>query len=231
MHTHYTPVKIILADDHEIFRDGFHSLLKNQPGITLLAEAADGQQLVNLTAKHLPDVVLTDIVMPGMDGIQATRIISAKYPQVAIIALSIFNDDKLVLDMIDAGAQGYLLKSAHKTEIINAINTVAQHQTYFCNNTRARLSKLISHSRLNPNNAAEKISFTVKEKEIICLICRQFSTREIAKELHLGVRTIEGYRERILKKINARNTAGIVIYAIRHNIYTPDNGAFTIPDS
>lgn len=221
MKTQYAPIKIILADDHEIFRDGFHCLLKNQPDIMLLAEAADGQQLVNLTAKHLPDVVLTDIVMPGMDGIQAARIITAKYPQVAIIALSMSNEDKLVLEMLDAGAQGYLLKSAHKTEIINAINTVSENNPYFCNDTQHKLSTLIAHRGLNQDNTNKKNTFTAKEKEIICLICRQFSNKEISTALHLGVRTIEGYRERILKKTKARNTAGIVVYAISHNIYTP----------
>ena len=221
MKTNYAPVKIIIADDHEIFRDGFHSLLKNQSDIILVAEASNGQQLVALTEKHLPDVVLTDIAMPVMDGIQATRIITEKYPQVAIIALSMFNEDKLVREMLDAGAQGYLLKSAHKTEILNAINTVSQHKPYFCNDTRYKLSTFIAHTGLHHNKSSENNIFTTKEKEIICLICRQFSTREISTALHLGIRTIEGYRERILKKTNARNTAGIVIYAIGHRIYTP----------
>ncbi len=216
----YAPVKIILADDHEIFRDGFHSLLKNQTGIMLLAEAANGQQLVTLTEKHLPDVVLTDIKMPLMDGIEATRIITAKYPQVAIIALSMFNDDKLIIDMLEAGAKGYLLKNAHKTEIIDAINTVSQHKPYYCSATGIKLAQLIANSRFNPNNPSPKNKFTGKEKEIICLICQQFSNKEISAALHLSIRTIEGYRERILQKTNARNTAGIVIYAIKYNIYT-----------
>lgn len=217
----YAPVKIILADDHEIFRDGFHSLLKNQSRIILLAEAANGQQLVALTEKHLPDVVLTDIKMPLMDGIEATRIITAKYPQVAIIALSMFNDDKLIIDMLEAGAKGYLLKNAHKTEIIDAINTVSQHKPYYCSATGIKLAQLIANSRFNPNDPSQKTMFTDKEKEIICLICRQFSNKEISAALHLSIRTIEGYRERILQKTDARNTAGIVIYAIKHNIYTP----------
>lgn len=216
----YAPVKIILADDHEIFRDGFHSLLKNQTAIVLLAEAANGQQLVALTEKHLPDVVLTDIQMPVMDGIEATRIITAKFPQVAIIALSMFNDDDLIMEMLEAGAKGYLIKNAHKTEIIDAINTVSQNKPYYCSATSIKLAQLIANSRFNPNNPSKKIMFTDREKEVICLICQQFSNKEISAALHLSVRTIEGYRERILQKTNARNTAGIVMYALHHNIYT-----------
>jgi len=221
MKTPYAPVKIILADDHEIFRDGFHSLLKNQTGIVLLAEAANGQQLVTLTAKHLPDVVLTDIKMPVMDGIEATRIITEKYPQVGIIALSMFNDDKLIIDMLEAGAKGYLIKNAHKTEIIDAINTVAQHNQYYCSATGIKLTQLIANSRFNPNDPNSKMIFSDKEKEVICLICQEFSNKEISLALHLSIRTIEGYRERILQKTNSRNTAGIVVYAIRNNIFIP----------
>lgn len=221
MKTPYAPVRIILADDHEIFRDGFLALLQNQSHIQLLAEAADGQQLVSLTEKHLPDVVLTDIQMPVMDGLQATRIIAEKYPQVGIIALTMFSNDNMIIEMLEAGALGYLLKNAHKHEILDAINTVAQHKPYYCNATEIKMARLIANSRFNPNDPSKKIPFSEKEKEIICLICREFSNKEISAALHLSVRTIEGYRERILQKTNARNTAGIVIYAIKHNIYTP----------
>lgn len=217
----YAPVNIILADDHEIFRDGFHSLLKNQSVINLIAEAANGQQLISLTAGRRPDVILTDIRMPVMDGIQATRIIAAEYPQVGIIALSMFNDDKLIIDMLEAGAKGYLLKNAHKTEILDAIITVAAGKPYYCKATDIRLAQMIANSSFNPNEPAHKPIFSEKEKEIITLICRQYINKEISRALNLSIRTIEGYRERILQKTNARNTAGIVVYAIKHNLYTP----------
>lgn len=221
MKTSYAPVRIILADDHEIFRVGFLALLQNQSHIQLLAQAADGQQLVTLTEKHLPDVILTDIQMPVMDGLQATRIIAEKFPQVGIIALTMFSNDSMIIEMLQAGALGYLLKNAHNHEIIEAINTVAQHKPYYCNTTDIKMAKLIANSGFNPNDPSKNTLFTKKEKEIICFICRQFSNKEISAALQLSVRTIEGYRERILQKTNARNTAGIVIYAINHHIFTP----------
>jgi DNA-binding NarL/FixJ family response regulator len=156
MKTPYTPLRIILADDHEIFRDGFQSLLQNQSHITLMAEAADGQQLVRLTEKHLPDVILTDIQMPVMDGLQATRIIAAKYPQVGIIALTMFSNDNMIIEMLEAGALGYLLKNAHKSEIVEAINTVAMHKPFYCNTTEIKMARLIANSRFNPNDPSKK---------------------------------------------------------------------------
>lgn len=216
-----SPIRIILADDHEIFRDGFHSLLLNQTAIELVAEAGNGEQLIMLTEQYLPDIVITDIKMPVIDGIEATRIITAKHPGIAVIALSMYEDDHLITDMLDAGARGYLLKNAQKREILESVTHVYRNLPYYCSTTSTILAKLISTRRYNPANAAERISFSEKEKEIICLICREYSNKDISAELHLSVRTIEGYRERILEKTNAKNTAGIVVHAIRNKIYIP----------
>ena len=212
-------IKIILADDHEIFRDGFHSFLKNQTGIKLLAEASNGEQLVRLTTIHLPDVILTDIEMPVMDGIEATKIISQKHPEIGIIALTMFNNDRMIINMLEAGATGYLLKNAHKKEITEAITTVAGHKPYYCSATSIKLAQMIANSRFSPNEPFRKPKFSDKEKEIICLICQEYLNKEISVKLHLSVRTIESYRERILQKTGAKSTVGLVIYAIQHNIY------------
>ena len=115
------PIRIILADDHEIFRDGFKAMLKKQPSVELIGEASDGEELVEVTRQLNPDVVVTDIKMPRMDGLQATRILSKEFPQIGIIALSMIDEENLIIDMMEAGAKGYLLKNAHKNEIIEAI--------------------------------------------------------------------------------------------------------------
>jgi len=214
-----TSIKIILADDHEIFRDGFQTLLKNQTAIEMIAEAADGEQLVRLVSLHEPDVVLTDIEMPVMDGIEATRLISRTHPGIGIIALTMFNNDKMIINMIEAGATGYLLKNANKKEIIEAINSVAKHKPYYCTATDIKLAQMITNSRFIPNQPHQQLKFTDKEKEIMCLICREFSNKEISEQLYLSVRTIESHRERILFKTGARNTAGLVVYAIQSGIY------------
>ena len=219
MKSTYAPIRIVLADDHEIFRDGFNGLLKKQDEIKLIGEASNGQELVNITGKLLPDVVLTDIRMPVMDGIEATKLITEKYPQIFVIALSMFNDDNLVIDMMEAGAKGYLLKNAHKTEIIDAIKTVNRQEIYYCKQTSDKLIKMMANSRFNPYRDKEGQSFSDKEIEVIKLICQQFSNKEMSEHLHSSVRTIEGYRKRIQEKMQVKNSAGIVVYAIKNNIY------------
>ena len=210
------PIRIILADDHEIFRDGFTNLIDMQPGIELVAEAADGEQLIRVTQKFLPDVVLTDIKMPVMDGIEATRDIAKKFPHIGIIALSMFNDDDLLFDMMEAGAKGYLLKNAQKEEVISAINSVNKNAQYFCNDTQLKLAKLNFKNRRNNHDLNER------EIEIMKLICREFSNKEIGEIISLSSRTIEGHRERILQKTQSRNTVGIVRFAYKHKIISTE---------
>lgn len=210
-----------MADDHEIFRDGFAVMFRRSFDIKLLGDARNGQQLITLAEKINPDVILTDIKMPGMDGVQATRIITNKLPHIKVIALSMFDDDNLIIDMLEAGAIGYLLKNAHKKEIIEAIHTVNNNEPYYCNHTSSKLARLIASSRFNPNKPVEKITFSDREREIISLICKEFSNKEISETLHLSSRTIEGYREKIMEKMLAKNTAGIVVFAIRHGLFKP----------
>jgi DNA-binding NarL/FixJ family response regulator len=221
MKKNIAPIRIILADDHEIFRDGFHVLLKDQLEIELVAEASNGRQLIYLAEKFNPDVILTDIKMPVMDGIEATKSLKEKFPAIAIIALSMFDDDRLIIDMIEAGAIGYLVKNAQKAEIIEAVKTVYQHNFYYCNTTSTRLAAMIAASKFNPYKPLPKIVFTDKEKEIITLICNEYSNKEISASIHLSVRTVEGYRDKIIEKMHVKNTAGIVVYAIRHNLFKP----------
>lgn len=215
----YVPIRIVLADDHEIFRDGFSGLLKKQDDIKMIGEASNGEELVRITEKLMPDVVLTDIRMPVMDGIEATKLITQKFPQVYVIALSMFNDDNLVIDMMEAGAKGYLLKNAHKTEIIDAIRTVNRDEIYYCKQTSDKLIKMMANSRFHPQKDKLIESFSPKEIEIIKLICQQFSSKEISEHLHSSIRTIEGYRKKIQEKMKVKNSAGIVVYAIRNNIF------------
>lgn len=211
-------IQIVLADDHEIFRDGFKTMLEGHPQIQLAGEAANGHELIELTKKLRPDVILTDIKMPLLSGIEATRIITRRYPFAVVIALSTFNDDHFIIDMLKAGAKGYLLKGSSKKEVLEAIYTVHGQQNYFCNLTRKRVAVINGG---NPDNIAslKKISFSQREKEIIRLICKEYSTKEISKTLYIGKRTVDGYRDRIMRKINAQNIAGIVTFAIRYGIF------------
>lgn len=215
-----TPIRIILADDHEIFRDGFKAMIKKQPSVALIGEASNGEELVELTHQLRPDVVVTDIKMPKMDGLQATKVLSKEFPETGIIALSMIDEENLIIDMMEAGAKGYLLKNAHKTEIIEAIKSVNEGNIYYCDGASAKLTRLIAKSDKIPfNRKNAKPELSQKEIEVVLLICQERTNKEIADELNLSIRTIEGYRDRIFEKIGARNSAGVVIYAIRNKIY------------
>jgi DNA-binding NarL/FixJ family response regulator len=217
----YTTIRIIIADDHELFRDGFKSMIKTCPGIELVDEAANGEQLVDQVRKHLPDVVLTDIKMPLLAGAEVTRIINHSYPSVRVIALSTFDNDRLIIDMLTAGAKGYLSKNARKEEIIEAIEAVNRNQQYFCKTASAKLNLLITLKGFNPRFCRQQEILTEKEKEVMILMCEELSLKEISAKVNLSVRTIEGYKERIQEKIGARNIAGIILYAVRNEIYVP----------
>jgi DNA-binding NarL/FixJ family response regulator len=215
-----TPIKIILADDHEIFRDGFKAMVKKQPLVELIGEAGDGKELIELTRKLKPDVVVTDVKMPKMDGLQATKILSKEFPDIGIIALSMIDEENLIIDMMEAGAKGYLLKNAHKNEIIEAIKEVHNNHIYYCEGTSSKLTRMIAKSDRIPFMKKAPIpELSPREIDVIRLICEEMTNKEIASNLDLSIRTVEGYRDKIQEKIGARNSAGIVIYAIRNKIY------------
>lgn len=218
----YTPIRIIIADDHDIFRDGFKLLLKDQDELELVGEASNGRQLLEAIGTCRPDVVITDINMPIIDGVEAAKHIKEKHPEVGIIALTNFNDDSLIVDMLEAGARGYLLKNTNKNELLTAARAVFAGESYYCTATSTKLTKMIAESKFNPYKSHPRIRFTERELEIIRLICQEYTNKEIAAAIHLSVRTVESYRENIQEKTGAKNTVGIVVYAIRHKIYDPN---------
>jgi DNA-binding NarL/FixJ family response regulator len=213
-------IKVVIADDHEIFRDGLRLMIQKQPHIELLAEAEDGNELIEFTKQLLPDVVITDIKMPRMDGTAAAKHLAAHYPTIGIIALTMFDEEDLIVDMLEAGAMGYLLKNADKNEMVDAIESVYRHEPYYCKSTSQKLAKMVAKSKFNPYKVKEKIFFTDRELEIITYICEGLTNKEIGEKVFLSVRTIEGIRLRITEKMNVKNTAGIIIYAIKSGLYT-----------
>ncbi|RYG06263.1 MAG: response regulator transcription factor [Chitinophagaceae bacterium] len=214
-------IRIVMADDHEIFRDGFRLMISRQEDIQLVGEAGDGKELVELVATLKPDVVVTDIKMPRMDGIEAAKTILQNHPDIGVIGLSMFDEEDLIIDMLEAGAKGYLLKNADKHEVAEAIRTVYQEEPYYCKHTSARLAQMIAKSKFNPYKKNKKIEFSEREIEIIRLICQELTNKEIADQLFLSIRTVEGYRLKIQEKMNVKNSIGLVIYAIRNNLYKP----------
>lgn len=208
-----------MADDHEIFRIGFRLLVKNQPELELVGEAENGKELLQVVEQQSPDVVITDIQMPVMDGVEASKIIKSKSPYVKVIALSMFNDDNLIVDMLEAGATGYLLKNTNKHELLEAVKAVHNGESYYSPATSTKLARMIAESKFNFKKHDNAPKLTDREIEIVKLICQQCTNKEIADKLNLSARTVESHREKIQEKISARNSIGVVIYAIRHKLF------------
>ena len=211
-------ISLVIADDHEIFRDGLVLMLSRQPSIKLKGQAEDGKELIALVSEHKPDIVITDIKMPRMDGIEATKYITTHFPSSKIIALSMFNEENLIVDMLEAGAKGYLLKNADKQEILDAIECVYEGNVFYCKHTSSRLASMIVNSKFSPYRKKEPVVFGDREKEIIKLICLQNTAQEIGDKLFISKRTVEGYRTKLMEKMNVKNTAGVVIYALKHDL-------------
>lgn len=211
-------IRIVLADDHSIFRDGLKLLLRNQQEVEVVGEANDGVELLQLVRTLQPDIAVTDIKMPGMDGVEACRMIRRDSPNTQVIALSMFDDDHLVVDMLEAGAKGYLLKNTNRTEMLEACHAVCEGESFYAGATSKKLARLIANAELDTFKRHVLPSFSSRELEIIQMIAEQLTNKEIASRLNLSVRTVESHREKIQEKTDARNMVGVVIYAIRHGL-------------
>jgi DNA-binding NarL/FixJ family response regulator len=214
-----TAIKIVLADDHELFRDGFSVMTSKEPEIELIGQAEDGEALLSLVQNLQPEVVITDIKMPKRDGIEVAQEMKKAFPHIGVIALTNYDEDYLIVEMLEAGAMGYLLKTAHKGEIVEAIKTVYQNKTYYCQTTSTKLAQLIAKSSFNPYRKKKKVEFNERESQIIRMICEGLTNKEMAAKLFLSPRTIETHRENVMHKIDENSTAALVVYAIKHGIY------------
>lgn len=212
-------ITIIIADDHKIFREGLKKMLKQNPEINLIGQAKNGEELMKLTRELKPDVIISDIKISGISGISVAQLIAKEFPQIGMIALSTSDEEHLIAGMLSAGVKGYLLKSADINEIVTAIKTVNRGETYYCQETSGKLAQMIRKVGYNPNKKIQKIEFSKQEKDIINLVCKEYSNKEIGDILNLSKRSIDGSKERIMEKMGARNSPGIVVYAIRNRLF------------
>jgi DNA-binding NarL/FixJ family response regulator len=211
------PVHIVVADDHVLFREGIVSLISNEPGFQVAGQASNGKELLQLVEQLRPHVVITDIQMPIMNGIEATKAISKNFPHTAVIALSMYSRNNMVVEMLAAGAKGYLLKSSDSHELITAIKTVTESGSYYSGSTISSLVQSVNPNGGTPMPTTTPL-LTDKEKTVIRLMCQQYSNKEIASRLQSSVRSIESARERIQTKTGAKNMIGVVLYAIQSGI-------------
>lgn len=210
-------IRILLADDHKILREGLRSLLEKQHDMEIIAEAENGRTTVQLVEELLPDVVIMDIVMPDLNGIEATRQIIAKAPGVKVVALSMYSDRRFIIEMLKAGASGYLLKYCAFEELINAIKSVVTNQIYLSPKIADLVIKnFVRH--LSKADLSVSSVLTNREREVLQLLAEGKSTKQIASALNVSTKTIEVYRQQIMNKLDIRSVAELTKYAIREGM-------------
>ena len=211
-------LKVILADDHKIVRDGLRSLLNKPPDLEVIADAEDGRTTVNLAKKLSPDVVVMDITMPEMNGIEATRQILSENPHTKVIGLSMHSDLRFVVEMLKAGASGYLLKECAFEELVNAIHAVMKGQIYLCPPIAKTVTEDYLH-RLIPTNASSVYTIlTPREREVLQLLSEGKSTKQMAYILGVSGKTVETHVQNVMKKLSLHSLAELTKYAIREGL-------------
>ena len=209
--------RILLADDHKIIRDGLRSLIEKHPEMEVVGEAENGRTTVKLALELEPDVVIMDISMPDLNGIDATQQIVADVPDVKVIALSMHSDKRFVVGMFKAGACGYLLKDCAFDELEQAINTVLSDQTYLS----PKIATVVIKNYVPHVSAQNTSAFSIlsaREREVLQLLAEGKSTKQIASDLYLSIKTIETYRQKIMDKLDIHNLADLIKFAIREGL-------------
>ncbi|MCG8372629.1 MAG: response regulator transcription factor [Balneolales bacterium] len=213
------PVHLLIADDHKIVRDGIRHLLKGQENLTIVGEAENGEEALRKIETEEIDLTIMDINMPVMDGIEATRIIKKEFPAVKVLALTMVDENQYIRKMIEAGASGYVLKSCSKEDLIEAIEKVVRGHHYFSRDvTETILSDMVNPS-LDTHTKKNEIQITNREMDVLRLIVNEYTNQEIAEELFVSIRTVDAHRRNLLQKIGAKNTAGLVKYALEKQLF------------
>ena len=209
-------VKIIIVDDHKIFREGLKFILSNQKDMEVIGEASNGKEFLEILNTKKPDFVFIDINMPVMDGLEATKLAMEKFPDLNILALSMHGDEEYYFKMISAGAKGFVLKESDSSELKEAINDILSGKNYFSQELLRNIIFKINKKKIDSKNLND--NFTKRELEVLNLICQGLSNDEIADKLHLSHRTIEGHKTNLLKKANVKNTVNLIMYAIKNEL-------------
>lgn len=207
-------IHIAIVDDHTLFRNGVASLMGEFEELKVVFEAENGEQMQQMLVKHpVPHVILMDINMPVMNGYDATRWLKDKYPQIKVLALSMFEDDKAVIRMIKSGASGYVLKESRPRDLLEAIKTIAEKGVYINDLVSGKLIRSVSA----PDDAP---ALTQKELEFLKLCCSELTYKEIADQMYVSPRTVDNYRESLFQKLNIKSRTGLVLYAIQNEIFS-----------
>jgi DNA-binding NarL/FixJ family response regulator len=209
-------ISVLLAEDHRVMRDGLRQLLDQQKGISVVCVADNGKMAVDLAIQHAPDVVIMDIVMPGLNGVEATKQIAGKCPQTKVLALSMHSDSQHIFSMVRAGVSGYLLKDCSLEELLMAIRTVAAGKTYFSSDIAGHV--IIECMRQINHKDRTARGLTAREREVLQHLAEGKSTQEIASALDIHERTVDVHRYKIRQKLNIHNIAELTKYAVREGL-------------
>ncbi len=216
-------IKLLLADDHAVVRSGLRMLLDAQPDMEIVGEAENGHETIEKVLALQPDVVLMDIQMPGMNGIEATRKIKERAPETAVLALTMYEDDQYFFEMLKAGAAGYIPKRAAPDALVNAIRTVRRGEVFLYPSVAAYLVDEYLQRDDEPETETDLGDLTPREKEVLVLIAEGLSNAEIAEQLTISVKTVDRHRENIMRKLNIHNRIDLVKYALKKGIVDLEN--------
>lgn len=213
-------IKIMLVDDHQMVREGFRNLINEEEDMTVRYEAQDGRKAIDLINQSPPDVILMDVAMPDMNGVEATQQILNKHPDIKIIGLSIYSEPQFIKQMFKNGAMGYLVKNGPFQEVIDAIRTVMDNRVYIGSRFASDAFKELMQSEGDSDGASPLTVLSDREREVLQLLAEGNSTREIADMLDIGVKTVDTYRWRLMKKLDINNLADLTKFAIREGVIT-----------
>ncbi|MFO8067759.1 MAG: response regulator transcription factor [Bacteroidales bacterium] len=208
-------IKVLIVDDHEIFRNGLKMVLGKLKYVELAGEAENGQEFIDFLGKEVPDIVLLDIEMPVLNGVEAAKIAMNKYPKLKIIALTMFGEDEYIQSMLDVGAKGFLMKNINKETLDKAILTVHNGGNYYSEELFEFFTKQFKKEKESPE---EELNLTRREKEILQLLCEGLSNKEIADALFISERTVLGHKTNLLTKTNTKNSLSLMAYAIKKKL-------------
>jgi DNA-binding NarL/FixJ family response regulator len=211
-------IKIAIADDYKIYRDGLKVGLAADDNIEVVQEADNGEDLLNGLEESRADVIIMDLKMPIMDGMEATKEVRKRFNAVKVLVVTMYEDDKFIIHLMENGANGYLLKNADSDEIIKSIYAVHENGYYFNDLVnKALLKRLVMKGNIKPS-FNQNVEFTERELEVLKLICEEKTAAEIGKEIFLSPSSVEGIRQRMIEKVGVRNTAGLVMFALKNGI-------------
>lgn len=208
-----TPIRLLIVDDHLLLRDGIAAILQQEPDIAVVGHAQNGREALDQIAQLNPDVVLMDIAMPVMDGLQATQLIKEKWPEVRVLILSMHDEPEYIRKIMKVGASGYVLKDVSSDELLRAIATVHQHGTYFSSGVSRHL-----FPATGMDAADIEAPLTARETEVLKLIATGLCNKDISRTLEISIRTVESHRQNLRNKLGIQTTAGLTHYAIEHRL-------------